>query len=155
MRHPESSWRAYLTDIRCRTSPPFFDLRGRFALWKKIAIPAALFVLFFPAITFQSRFDVAVNWSFREASPTAHTVTIQETTFTIPPGQSTRQVVRLKGGGRSALLYTIRDWGFFGQQLEVDGEKVPLERIRITNQAGSVRISGIGRPPSMDVEIEM
>jgi hypothetical protein len=112
-------------------------------------------VWFFPAITFQSRFDVAVNWSFREAGPTAHTVTIQDTTFTIPPGQSTRQVVRLKGGERSALLYTIRDWGFSGQQLEVDGDNVPLERIRITNQGGSVRILGIGRPPSMDVEIEM
>ena len=120
---------------------------------KKIGCLAALAILCFPFIRVQSRIDVDVNWSIQEATPSDHTVTIQNLSFTVPAGQSVKQALQLKGGGRGAILYAVRGWGFRGQQLTVDGREIPLHQIRTSDSRGELRILGIGRSAAMDAMI--
>lgn len=120
---------------------------------KKIGSLAVLAILCIPFIRFESRIDVDVNWSIQEAAPTDHTVTIQNLSFAVPAGQSVKQALELKGGGTGAVLYSIRGWGFIGQQLTVDGRELPLHRIRKANSRGELRILGIGRSAAMDATI--
>ena len=122
---------------------------------KKLGILAALTVLCIPFLRFQSRIEVDVSWSIQEASPTDHTVTIQDLSFTVPAGQSVKQPLRLKGGGSAAAVYAIRGWGFIGQELKVDGKEVPHHRIRATNERGTLRIFGFGQAAAMDAKIVM
>jgi len=125
------------------------------SIFKKLAILTALGGLCIPFIRFQSRPEVVVNWTFRETKLTAHTIKLRDQTFTVPAGQSAKRSLRLKGGGRAALIYRIEGWGFHGQQIEVDGKEMPLGRIQIMKKNGNLRILGISRSPSMDVEILM
>jgi hypothetical protein len=67
-----------------------------------------------------------VYWSIQETTPKDHIVTIQDLSFTVPSGQSVKQALRLKGGGRVAVVYSVRGWGFLGQKLKVDGKEIPL-----------------------------
>lgn len=124
-----------------------------------IARPAILVFLGFglltPFVHFQGLYEVDVKVSFREASPTTHTVSLQGVSLTVPPGRSARQSLRLKGGGRRALAYTVQGWGFSGRPIEVDGKEIPRQRIRRTCEAGTIRILGFGRSPAMDLEIEL
>ena len=122
---------------------------------KKSGVFAVLAVLFIPFLRVQSRIDVDVNWSIQEAAPTDHTVTIQGLSFTVPSGQSVKQPLQLKGGGRAAAVYAVRGWGFIGQQLKVDGKEVPLDRIKTANKRGTLRILGFGRVAAMDADIVM
>jgi hypothetical protein len=120
-----------------------------------VAILAALTVLFIPISRFQSLHDVTVNFSFIEDTPTARAITINGDSFTVPPGQSVERVLRLKGGGNSALVYTTQGWAFPRHQIIVDGEDIPRDRIYRSNESGNIRILGLGRSPSMDVKIDM
>ena len=119
----------------------------------KIAFFAVIVVACIPLLRSQSRFEVEVNWSFREAVPTSHEVTIQGLTFTVPAGKTVKQTLELKGGSNAAILYAVRGWGFIGQELTVDGEKIPLQRIHSTDKRGTLVILWMSRSPSMDAEI--
>jgi hypothetical protein len=121
----------------------------------KIATFTALALSCMPIIRHQSYYDVEVDWSFQEATPTNHTVTIQGDTFVVPAGKSVLQVHRLKGGGSAALVYANKGWGFLGQQLVVDGEEVSLSRIHRSNERGTLRILGMGFSPAMKAKIAL
>ncbi|MBK1817689.1 hypothetical protein JIN84_18870 [Luteolibacter yonseiensis] len=121
----------------------------------KIAIFTALTLSVIPIIRFQARYDVEVNWSFREATPTNHTISLQGRTFTVPAGQSVRQIHQLKGGGWAALTYFVVGWRFPDQQLVVDGRETPLNRMHISNKKGTLRILGMGLSPAMNSQITL
>ena len=122
---------------------------------KKIGVLAALTLMCIPFVRFQSRFDVEVNWSIREAAPEDRTVTFRNLSFIVPAGQTVKQPVQLKGGGVAAVLYAVRGWGFAGQRPKVDGKEIPLDRIKTNDKRGMVRVLGIGRTEAMDAIIVM
>jgi hypothetical protein len=121
----------------------------------KIAAFTVIVAACIPFLHSQNRIEVEVNWSFRETVPTAHEVTIQGSTFTVPPGETVKQTHKLKGGATVAILYAIRGWRLSGQKLIVDGEEVPLSRIQSSDKRGKLVVLGISRSPSMDSKIEM
>jgi hypothetical protein len=122
---------------------------------KKFGILTALTLLSLPFLRTSSRVDVDVNWSVQEATPTDHSVTIRDLSFTVPAGQSVNKTVSLKGGATAAVLWSIRGWGFLGQQIKVDGKEIPLNQIRTANRRGEFRILIFGRSAAMDASIRM
>ena len=122
---------------------------------KKFGIVAALVVLCIPFVRVQNQIEVDVNWSIQESAPSDHAVTIQDLTFTVPAGQSVKQPLHLKGGGRVAAIYTVRGWGLGGQQIKVDGKVVQLHQIKTSNERGALKIFGFGRAAAMDARIAM
>lgn len=115
----------------------------------------ALLVVGLPTIRYQANVEVDVTWSVRETEPKDHVVTVADDSFTIPAGGTIMRSQRFRGGGETGLGLRKRGWGFSGQKLIVDGEVVSLSRIRSSDVKGSWEFFGIGRPPSMNAEIEL
>ena len=120
-----------------------------------VAILSALTISLIPISKSQNLHDVKVNFSFIEDKPSIRTITIDDQSFVVQPGQSVKKVLRLKGGRNSALVYSTQGWAFPRDQLAVDGEDIPRNRIYRSNVSGNIRILGLGRSPSMDVKIDM
>ena len=120
-----------------------------------VAILSALTISLIPISKSQNLHDVMVNFSFIEDKQSIRTITIDDQSFVVQPGQSVKKVLRLKGGRNSALVYSTQGWAFPRDQLTVDGEDIPRNRIYRSNESGNIRILGLGRSPSMDVKIDM
>jgi len=108
-----------------------------------------------PGVSYESRPPVSITWSVYEKMPMNHVVALSGTKFQILAGQESTQVHRLYGGGYRCLIYDSQGWGLPGQAIEVDGQPIPLNRIRIFKRSGTLRILGVGRQPAMHAEIQM
>ncbi len=123
-------------------------------IWVVLVAIMASFLLF-PVMEYTALFDVDVAFSIREPNPVDHMITLDGQTFQIPAGQTINRIFKLGGGGTSYMLFETRGWGFPKQRLLVDGHEIDASRIRSYDWKGNKLILGIGRNPSMKVEIKM
>lgn len=120
-----------------------------------IVILIAIIAGCLPVLRKQALYDVDVTWTIRESKPQDRRVTFMGSSFVIPAGQTVTQAHRLRGGTKVALLFSISEWGFRGQTLNVDGIDLSLSSIHRISQRGTFRTLGIGRAPAMTAEIRM
>ena len=126
-----------------------FDSKMKKKVTIGIAICVALLGFFMPWIHYSGRIDVKVTWSFQEATPTEHTVTLQDKSFSIPAGRSVTRVHNLSCSGTSTPFGSTRGWSFLGQRLMVDGEEIFFNQVHTSQKTGEIRVLGMGSPPSM------
>ena len=125
----------------------------KISLWALAVLLIA--VVGIPGALYESKPRVLVTWSVSEKVPVNHVITLSGNEFQILAGQETTKEHRLNGGGFNCMIYDSRGWGLPGQTIQLDGQQIPLDRIRLSKRSGTLRILGIGRQPTMHAEIQM